>query len=288
MMVLGAIYAFLGTVAFNDWLLSYWTQQSSAGDPLQATLGPSRLGEAAAWGGPHVTIVDYASLQVPFRDAVQSILRSIHRPVVRRGRLGLHKGGMAAVLHFESPDLDACRRALETEIASLIVRTPIVDEEWQRARLWILNCGKGDPAENLRRLGVAKQAYDAAGRPGLQGAFPWRLNALVDYANRTDRKALDTLLTTGMWPHVGRPGGLHLTIASGLTPGEFDPATLEKHLGPQIERTVPAEFTLDRLAIMEPDPAHTVDVMYWDSLTRSLARDHRPGLRVAQEMFFAE
>jgi hypothetical protein len=288
MSVLGAVYAMLGTQAFIDWLQAYWEQRLPATDPLQNVLGPTRIGEAAAWGGPHVTIVDYASLKRRFRSAVSSIIKKIPRPVVRRGGLGFYKGGMVLVLHFESPDLDACRRALEKEIASVIALTPVVDEEWQRARLWILNCGKGDPEDNLRRLAVARQAYEAAHSPGLQAAFPWRLNALVEYANRSDPKALHTLLGTGMWSHFLKSGSLHLTIASGLEPEKFKLADLKEELWPTIERTVPEEFTVDSLAIMEPDPEHTVTVQYWDSLTRGFATDRRPALRVAGRIPFAE
>jgi len=286
--VIRAVYAFLGTPEFTEWVKAYWDQQIPADDPLQRTLGPARIGEAAAWGGPHITICDYASLQVGYGSVVRSVVETLPQPVVHRGRLRLHRGGTQFVLRFESRDLDACRRAIETAIEPLIARAAIVDEEWQRARTWILHCEKADTEECFQRLAAARRAYTAAGCPPLQGAFPWRLNALVDYANRDDPTALQMLLRTGMWPWFLKSGSLHLTLASGLMPGEFRLEDLEKRLWSRIEQTVPQEFTLDSLAIMEPDFEHTIDVMYWDSLTQGLVPDRRPRLRAAERVYFSE
>lgn len=285
----GAVYAIPAIVKFTDWVEAYWRGELVPDDPLQRFLGFDRIGEARAWGGAHITVLDYTNFtQIStFKNILKEIVSIIPRPVIRRGRLRLYRGGKQLVLDFDSHDLDQCRKAIETALEPLILKSPLLEEELQRGKLWILGMGK-NVRRNLERLATAEKVYRSAGSPPLQAAFPWRLNALVNYTTTSaTSKDLKNFLRNGMWPWFKKGGSLHITIASGLS-GQEKIEKLEEQLWSEIERRVPAEFELESLAIMEEDLKNIVNVQYWDSLTQTYVRDRRPSLKVAGQVHFAK
>src|SRR5262249_46306721 len=120
---LGALYE--GTIAGED--------------PLHSLLEPDdQRGEVAAWGGPHITLLDALTFADPdaFDRVVTGATGPTMSPVIGPRDLALFGGG-SLVIRCASPELDNLRDRLTRATRPLVARQPLADEEIQRACWWI-------------------------------------------------------------------------------------------------------------------------------------------------------
>ena len=284
-----AAYAIPDGIPLHARLQALYEGSISNKDPLSRLLHPvDQRGEVNAWGGPHLTVTDALTMQPPeeFSRVVIDVCRGFDPPVVTPKGLTVW-GGTALVLGCESPELESVRAALAAATRSCIERSPLTDEEIQRAQWWIRQRGH-QAQDNLEHLNEALRWYAEAGSPPLPASRHFRLGFLVRLAKelhhakpdaRSSReRALFHFLHYGEPPWYATASSLHLSLASGLVP-ETDTEKLKRHLEPSVLADFPS-LHLSRLAIMGEDPISPVTVRFFDWLTETPVEEVRPGFRV--------
>jgi hypothetical protein len=284
-----AVYARPEAVPLANRLQALYDGTVRETDPLYRLLSPvDQRGEVQAWGGVHLTILDALTVRDPnqFVDIVRKICRSIPSPTVTA--TGLVVWGKNLVLKCDSPALARIRSALITATRQCLEKSPLTDEEIQRAYWWIWQRAE-QPEKAIEVLSETVKRYVESGSPALPHSRHFRLNYLVHLVRRVlrakdDDKAaherhLKHFLEHGEPHWYAANGALHLTIASGLVPGA-DAGALARDLAPGILADCPP-FPLAGLAIMAEAPESPVRVRFYDELAQGfVTREARPGFKV--------
>lgn len=268
------------------------------GDPLCRLLRPVDMrGEVGAWGGVHITLLDALTVSDPdsFIRTIREVCSRHGAPTVTATELCIWSN-KSLVLRCESPELDAVRADLIAATHDCIERYPLSDEMNQKAE-WLIRDRGVNVSENLDMLAAAIHRYDEAGGPPIPASRHFRLGFLVklikeaqrantvgDPARERAERALAYFLESGNPPWYATPGGLHMTLASGLAGGtDFD------SLRAELEPGVVADFQhakLHRLAIMAEALESPVTVDFFDWLTETPVRETRPGFKVVDSVSF--
>ena len=185
-------------------------------DPFHSLLKPDdQRGEVAAWGGPHVTLLDALTCSTPndFDRIVTGVASRTSPPEITPTDLDLVGRGLL-VIRCVSPALDDLRARLVRATRPLVTRQPLADEEVQRAFWWIDRQSER-PVEHRAQLDRALQAYRDAGSPPLPGSRHFRLGFLIKLCRerdeatepkRDERQArLDDFLSLGEPPWYSQP-----------------------------------------------------------------------------------
>jgi len=278
-----------------DRLAALYQGKIAEDDPLHSL--QSQRGEVASWGGPHITLLDALTTADPdtFDRIVIKVVGGTRPPEIRPLDLALF-GSSSLVILCESPDLDNFRPRLIQATRPLMTSQPLADEEVQRAYWWIdLKCPGLKGRHDL--LDLALRTYRDAGSPPLPNSRHFRLGFLAKLCH--ERKAaaveeceerqarLDYFLSLGEPPWYSRPGGLHLTIVSGL---KLQSGATVGPFRDQLWEAIRHDFTSyrpARLAIMGEDPERPVPVQCNDALTASYVPETRPGFKVVTWANFA-
>lgn len=290
-----------------DWLERFWDGASPPDDPLAELLRPADLrGEVVAWGGPHLTLLDALTTTEPTRydAAVRAACRRVGRPTIRPGDVSVWPtprwdgdravDGSSVVLRCHCPELDALQLELVEATRPLIARSPLADEEWQRAEWWIDRVSP-DAEADRGYLDAARRLYREAGRPALPSSRHFRLDRLVRLVRWIDaapdgqaarrQAALFHFLTHGEPPWATEGGRLHLSVASGLA-GRPIARPLLNRVQAQAHQLF-GEFRPAGVAVLEASEANRVAVTMTDALTGVALAETRPGLRVREVVPFA-
>lgn len=293
--VLRAAYVRLGD-PFGGWLRALWRGQVPDDDPLRPLVG--QVGEAAAWGDePHITLTDALTTADPgsFADRVRAVCAAVEPVRVVPAELCLYGLGTALVVRLESSGLASLRRALQDVTRGLVARSPLTDEEWQRAAFWIDRCGGPARDENHRALRRARERYELVGSPPLPSSRHFRLGRLVAFSRALDRAQArgdavaaernlhGFLRSQGDPPWYDGADGLHATIASGLSPDDDEGARrLLRNLWPEVERRLPP-VSLEEVVVMG-EGEESIEVGFFDFLTESYLTERRPKLVVVERI----
>jgi hypothetical protein len=268
------------------------------GDPLSRLLRPVDMrGEVGAWGGVHITLLDALTVSDPerFIRTVREICSRHRAPTVTAKDLCIWSK-KSLVLRCESSALDALRADLISATHDCIERYPLSDEMIQKAE-WLIRSRGANVSVNLAMLAAAVHRYDAAGAPPIPASRHFRLGFLVkllkeaqraaaagDQAQELADRALSYFLERGNPPWYATAGGLHMTLASGLTDTtDFD------SLRAELEPGVVMDFQnakLHQLAVMAEDLESTVTVQFFDWLTETPIWETRPGFKVVETAKF--
>ena len=293
-----SVYALPAGTQIADRLDALYQDRLPLGDPLDRLLRPVDMrGEVGSWGGVHITLLDALTVSDPegFIRAVREICSRHRAPTVTAKELCIWSN-KSLVLRLESPELDAIRAELIAATHDCIERYPLSDEMIQKAEWLIRDRGVRVP-ENLDMLAATIHRYDEAGAPPIPASRHFRLGFLVKLikeaqqaaaadnpARERAERALTYFLESGNPPWYAAPGGLHMTLASGLASStDFD------SLRAELEPGVVADFQhakLHRLAIMAEDLESPVTVDFFDWLTETPVRETRPGFKVVDLVSF--
>ncbi len=284
-----AAYAIPTNIPLITRLERLYVGEIDTADPLYILRYPiDQRGEVNAWGGPHITLLDALTVRdvTEFARIMRDVCPECRPPVVAATHLSVWNR-KSLVLHCESPGLEEIRRALIKATRQCIERLPLTDEEIQKARWWIHEHSP-DPRLHLQQFQRALQRYFEVGTPPLPASRHFRLGYLVksskelDWANEDERptrqRALDYFLSYGEPTWYGSTGGLHLTLASGLTPDQ-DVNQLKAKIEPSVLRDFPPS-PICRIGIVTEDPDSQVEVSFFDWLTETPVRESRFGYKV--------
>jgi hypothetical protein len=265
--------------------------------PLSPLLRPvDQRGEVAAWGGPHWTVLD--ALTSGDADAFATIVCGLAgrfaRPRIRPVSLAIW-GKTALVVRCQVDGLDELRSALIAETRAMVARSPIADEEIQRAHWWIQVHDNSEM--NRKALDGALGFYRNHGSPPLPSSRHFRLGFLVRLFREweqadADKKPkqlgrLEYYLRQGEPPWYASKMQFHLTLASGLSqPTDLDRFT--DLLWPYIANGFPV-YEPSCLAILGEDVAKgPLSLRFFDFLTARPVSEIRRGLAVDARVAFAD
>jgi len=300
--VFRAVYVVAEDTDYGQWMQRFWNGASDEEDPLRQLLCPDVRGEVTAWGvWPHWSSTDALTTSDPdgFARLVKTVCRLAQPPTIYPEELSIF-GSNALVVKCGEIGLAALRSTLVEATRHLIARLPLADEEFQKAEWWIRHVGN-DPDKHLRSLWMARDLYLDAGSPALPSSRHFRLGFLVRLSKEIERakdaseagekaKHLQYLFTRGEPYWYSTTGGLHTTIASGLTvhgkeDREEQIVRFTKLLWPTIEKKL-GSFRPAYLAIMGEDPENKVTVHFMDWLTETFVEETRPGFTVVDRAPF--
>jgi len=279
---------------YGKWIQSYWKGELSRGDPLQPILNPDMRGEVTAWGDlPHWTVTDAltTSDQKSFVRAVHDFTKELPQPTLKPKNLKIY-GKTALVVECESDELGEMRVNLTQQTHDLITRSPLADEEWQRARWWILR-GCNNIEKNLDRLFEAKNYYEESSSPPLPSSRHFRLGFLMrlyktyyssEKKDKQKSKAkLDEFLKFGEppWYRIQMPS-FHTTIASGLDGTQNINCNT---IWQKVQKKLP-KYKPKYLAIMGEDQNTMFDLYFYDWLTETYVKETRPGFKIIAKANF--
>jgi hypothetical protein len=293
--VMRSLYILAEHIEFARWLESFWSGDLPSGDCLRELLEPDDLrGDVVAWGGPHWTLLDALTTDDPgaFARVVRAVC-SLCRPLTITPEGLSIFGGTSLVVQCKCPEFDRLRAALAEATRPWIARSPLVDEEFQRAEWWIRRVSN-DAGRDLAALAGAREVYLRAGSPALPRSRHFRLGFLVRLYKERSRavggvesagERLEHFLTRAEPPWYASTGYLHITIASGLG-GTRSLDDLAKGLWPAIRSRL-GSFQPRNLAIMGEDPQTAVTVHFFDWITETYIIENRTGFKAVDRVDFA-
>jgi hypothetical protein len=325
-----AVYVVPANTSYGRWIRRFWQGDLPKGDPLYPLLHPDQRGEVHAWGAwPHWTCLDALTVEDP--DAFDAVVKTVcglyTRAAIRPTELAIYGDRTALAVASSCPPLKRMIRHLVDATRHLVARSPITDEEWQRAAWWIeaqgRRPGEAPPSSggrsraagrrhasavrgveaNRTALLEARKAYLERGAPPLPRCRHFRLGFLIRLwkeLKRAGRRAsarrrgrhLDYFLTYGEPPWYEHGAGLHTTIASGLhiPSEEAKTARLREYnraIWPKVQAAL-KDYRPRFLAIMGEHVTRPVTVRFYDWLTEQFIEESRPRFRVVDRAYMAE
>jgi hypothetical protein len=284
------------------WLSEFWRGLSTKADPLWSLLSPiDQRGEVYAWGPiqyQHWTLTDALEYDGVSKliALVSDIVADQTPPKILPKSLDIHRDTQLVSV-WDSLELDQLKLILQDVTGSLICKTEISDEEFQRARWWVEHMSnEEDLKTNLVIFEEAHSLYQSAGEPPLPTSRHFRLNMLVGLLRNLTSKGsdethsrlmLNNFLQKGVPPWYGEKSTLHMTIASGLLPNS-NIEIYQKNIWPKILDMYSDGIQLNDLAIMVEEKEKPVKVKFFDSLTQRFISETRSNFKIKQRVYFKQ